>query len=101
MASETAARGPVWTLTSEDLNVNLIVLPAGSEIPVHVNSEVDVFVVGVSGAGHVTIDGEAQTIGAGDALLLPKGSSRSMVAANDGLAYLTCHRRRDGLWPRV
>jgi quercetin dioxygenase-like cupin family protein len=101
LALQTDARGPVWTVQSDDLNVNLIVLPAGEAIAEHVNSEVDVLVLPVSGSGNVTIEGEEHKLKVGDAIVISRGSRRGISSHSDPFAYLTCHRRRQGLWPKA
>jgi quercetin dioxygenase-like cupin family protein len=101
MAREAVARGPVWTHESADLDVNLLVFPAGEGVAAHVNAEVDVLLVGVAGEGVVEIDGEASPLRAGQAIVIPKGARRSTVSVSESFAYLTCHRRRGALWPRV
>ncbi len=99
VARMAAAPGATWTQQSEDLNVNLLVFPAGEGVPEHLNTEVDVLLVGIAGAGVVTIDGKRQTLRAGQALVIPKGARRGTLSMSDSFAYLTCHRRRGGLWP--
>ncbi len=95
-----AASGrPVWGHQGEDLNVNLLVLVRGEGVAVHVNREVDVLVVGVTGEGVVEVDGTPHAVAVGTALVVPKGSVRAIRAAGDRFAYLTCHRRRAGLRP--
>jgi quercetin dioxygenase-like cupin family protein len=97
-----AATGPgaAWTHQSEDLNVNLLVFASGEGVAEHVNTEVDVLLVGIAGAGAVTIDGTCQVLSAGHAIVIPKGANRGIQSMSDSFAYLTCHRRRGGLWPR-
>jgi quercetin dioxygenase-like cupin family protein len=101
LALRQDARGPVWTVQSDDLNVNLIVLPGGEHIAEHVNTEVDVLIVAVSGTAHVSIGDERQKLQSGEAMVISRGSRRSISASSDPFAYLTCHRRRQGLWPKV
>jgi mannose-6-phosphate isomerase-like protein (cupin superfamily) len=93
-------RQPAWAYAGEDLNANLLVFDAGDGVPEHVNLEVDVLVVGIAGAGTVTVDDEIFTLAAGRALAIPKGARRGTQATSARFAYLTCHRRRGGLWPR-
>ena len=95
----TAGPGPVWTHTSADLNVNLISFDGGAGVPAHVNSEVDVLIVCVAGAGVVEVDGVSRPLSAGQLLVIPKGVSRAPRSAGGPFAYLTCHRRRGGLMP--
>jgi quercetin dioxygenase-like cupin family protein len=91
--------GPAWTKTSADLNVNLISFAAGQGVPAHVNAEVDVLLVAVRGEGLLEVDGVSRPFRAGDLCLVPKGATRAVRCEVGSLAYLTCHRRRGGLWP--
>jgi quercetin dioxygenase-like cupin family protein len=94
-----SAQGAAWTHQSEDLNVNLLVFAVGEGVADHVNDEADVLLVGVTGAGAVTIDGAQQILSAGHAIVIPKGTNRGIQSVSDPFAYLSCHRRRAGLWP--
>lgn len=99
-AARAASARIAWSMQSDDLNVNLVVLRGGEEVAAHVNTEVDVLMIGVSGGGEVTVEDRAHRLAAGQTMLVPKGTRRAMRAAADGFAYLTCHRRRGGLMPR-
>ena len=94
---EREGRGPVWGTESDDLNATLLAWPAGDTNPEHVNAERDVLLVVVSGGGSLDVDGEAHELGAGDAVVVPKGSSRRLAAGPEGIRYLSVHRRRGGL----
>lgn len=100
LAQEQTERQPVWVHTSEDLNVNLLVFDAPGGVTEHTNDEVDVLLVGISGQGNVVVDGTTRTLSAGAAIVIPKGARRAVEAVEGRFAYLTCHRRRAGLWPR-
>ncbi|HJG52119.1 MAG TPA: cupin domain-containing protein [Brachybacterium faecium] len=92
-------RGPVWSIAEPDreLDSNLIRLPAGDSIPAHVGAEVDTLIHVVRGDGAlVTQDGE-EPLRAGDVALLPRRTVRGFRAGEDGLEYLTVHRRRQSL----
>ncbi len=90
--------GALWTLEgSEDLNANLIGFPAGEGVGEHVNGEVDVLVVGVSGVGCVSVDGRGHPLRAGVVAFVPKGVRRSTRSDSADFAYLTVHRRRTPL----
>jgi quercetin dioxygenase-like cupin family protein len=80
--------------------VNLLVFASGEGVAEHVNSEVDVLVVGIAGAGAVKIDGVRQIMRTDQALVIPKGTKRSIQSMSDPFAYLSCHRRRGGFRPR-
>ena len=99
IATSGVAMQPAWSHQGADLNVNLVVFDAGDGVEEHVNREVDVLLVGVTGEGVVTIDGERHALAAGAALVVPKGARRGIRAVEHRFAYLTCHRRRAGLWP--
>src|SRR3954451_19571500 len=99
LARDSADQGPIWSHAGDDLNANLVRLEAGEGVPGHVNGEVEVLIVGVLGAGIVEVDGRWHDLGAGQALVIPKGTQRAIEAGAGGFAYLTCHRRRPALWP--
>jgi quercetin dioxygenase-like cupin family protein len=98
--AQTSSDRLVWFRESADLDINLVRLEAGDGIGEHVNAEVDVLVLGVSGEGVVTIGDREHAVRAGQLLIVPKDERRSTRAVGGPFAYLTCHRRRAGLWPR-
>ncbi len=90
--------GVVWTLEqSGDINVNLVRFPAGRGVGEHVNEEVDVLFIGVSGSGVVAVDGHEHHLRAGTAAFVPKGARRSTRSSSEDFAYLTIHLRRGPL----
>jgi len=90
--------GVVWKLPHDgDLDGNLVRLAAGRSIDEHVNAEVDVLVVVRAGGGALVVDGDRHELGPATVALVPKGARRSIVAGDAGLAYLSIHRRREGL----
>jgi mannose-6-phosphate isomerase-like protein (cupin superfamily) len=99
LAHAATVPGAVWTHQSEDLDVNLLLFAAGEGVAEHVNDEVDVLLVAIVGEGAVAIDGKRQFLGAGHAIVIPKGARRSTAGTSAQFAYLTCHRRRGGLQP--
>ena len=97
-ALATAARSAVpWSTQSADLSVNLLVFAAGDGVAPHVNSEVDVLLVGVAGEGAVSVDDATIPLQPGGLILIPAGSRRGIQAGSARLAYLSCHRARSGL----
>lgn len=78
----------------EDLNANLVRFGPGRGVGEHINDEVDVLVLGVSGSGAVIVDGEEHALESGRLVFVPRGSRRCIRSASEGLAYLTVHRRR-------
>ncbi|HEX7351867.1 cupin domain-containing protein [Brachybacterium sp.] len=92
-------RGAVWSIaeTDRELDSNLIRLPAGEHIPAHVGAEVDTLVHVVSGHGALLTEEGEEPLRAGDVALLPRRTVRGFRAGEDGLEYLTVHRRRQSL----
>ena len=87
--------GVVWTLEAgEDLNANLVRFDPGRGVGEHINDEVDVLVLGVSGSGIVIVDGEEHALESGRLVFVPRGSRRCIRSASEGFSYLTVHRRR-------
>jgi mannose-6-phosphate isomerase-like protein (cupin superfamily) len=86
--------GPLWGMASTDLNATLLAWPPGHEVAEHVNEELDVLLIVLSGHGMVTVDGEAHALAATSALLVPRGTRRRIHAGGEGLRYLSVHRRR-------
>ena len=91
------SRGPVWGAESEDLNATILAWPAGEGPEEHVNVERDVVYAVFAGSLTLTVDGEPQELGAGEASIVAKGARRALVAGPDGVRYLTAHLRRGGL----
>ena len=89
--------GPLWGMASADLNATLLAWEPGHELAEHVNDELDVLVVVLDGSGGVTVDGTRHELETGTALLVPKGARRAIVAGDEGMRYLTVHRRREPL----
>jgi quercetin dioxygenase-like cupin family protein len=94
-ATAGARAGVIWTLdASSELNVNLVRFGTGEGVGEHLNDEVEVIVVGVSGSGIVTVDREEHALSAGMLVFIPKGARRSTVSTSEDFAYLTAHLRR-------
>ena len=88
----------IWTLdTRSELNANLVRVGTGHGVEEHVNDEVEVIILGVSGSGIVTVDREDHALSAGILVFIPKGARRSTVSTSEDFAYLTVHRRRGPL----
>ena len=75
---QAAADGPIWSVNSEQLNVNLLRLPTGDGIAAHVNSEVDVVLVIFEGTGDLMVDGVAYPLWPGRTVVVPRGVMRAM-----------------------
>ena len=97
-ASTAGQKGVVWTLDgSVDLNANLVRFGVGGGVGEHVNDEVDVIWVGVSGSGRVEVDGEEYPLANGTMVFVPRGAKRSVRSMSEDFAYLSVHRRRGPL----
>lgn len=93
---------PLWTEQSADLHINLPSFEAGTGVAEHVNTELDVLLVGVAGEGVVAIDAVAHTLRPGYAVLIPTGTQRAIQnRGNVPFSYLSCHCRRALLWPQT
>ncbi|MAT06579.1 MAG: hypothetical protein CL424_16185 [Acidimicrobiaceae bacterium] len=90
--------GALWSLPNYgDLDANVVQLDADQAIGEHINHDVDVFIVVWDGTGEVAIDDRPLPVRPGVALLVPKGTSRTIRADADGMTHLTVHRRRGHL----
>ncbi len=92
------ADGAVWSLPHDgDLDANLVKLSPGAGMAAHRNTEVDVLVVVISGAGTLTVDGHTVEVDRHHLVRIPQGTLRSVEAGPGGLVYLSVHRARPGL----
>lgn len=98
-AEQQQRAGAIASLVGADLNVNLVRLLPDESLEAHINTEVDVLLVGIAGAGTVELDGGDEPLDAGNAIYVPKNTRRAIRAGSHGVTYLTCHRRRGGLMP--
>ena len=97
-ASACGRAGVVWTLeASSELNANLVRFGTGDGVGEHVNDEVDVLILGISGTGFVEVDGREHPVSTGTMIFVPKGAMRSTRSTSGDFAYLTVHRRRGPL----
>ena len=89
--------GPLWGMASSDLNATLLVWPPGHEVAEHTNTELDVLLIVLEGGGVAWIDEQNHPLSPGNALLIPKGSSRVIRAGAAGVRYVSVHSRRGPL----
>jgi quercetin dioxygenase-like cupin family protein len=96
------ASGAIWSLgRGGDLDANVVVLHVGDSVDAHVNNEVDVLLVGVTGAGTVIVDGASHPVRAGVLVHIPKHATRAIAAVgNAPFVYVTVHHARPGLGVR-
>ena len=100
-ARGTTQSGPIWSHESSDLDMTLLSWATQEQIVAHVNTEVDVLLIGVAGIGEVTVNGTAYQLSPGQILLIPKHAERSLRCTGERWNYLSVHQRRRGLWPAV
>ncbi len=93
--------GPQWSYESTDLDLTLLTWQAHQQIAAHVNDEVDVVVIVVAGTGEVIVNAQVYPLTTGQALLIPRGTTRSIRCTGERFSYLSVHRRRTYLWPTV
>ncbi|MGB9738118.1 cupin domain-containing protein [Chloroflexus sp.] len=92
--------GAIWSVNSEQMNVNLMRLRTGATIPEHVNAELDVLLAVYEGEGELIVNGEAIALGPGVAVVVPRNAQRMLRCLRGPLVFLTAHRQRGGLMPR-
>ncbi|MCX5308803.1 zinc ribbon domain-containing protein [Streptomyces sp. NBC_00160] len=91
--------GALWRLEGAErqLDVNLVRHLPGTGGAAYTEDEVDVMLVVVAGGGTLTLDGTVSQLAPGFLGLLPRGTSRALLAGPEGLIVLTAHRRRRGM----
>lgn len=91
--------GVLWKLaeSGRQLDANVIRLPADEHIGTHAEPDLDVLVLVVTGDGVMDTPEGVLPLVEGALLWLPHGSTRSITAGSQGLAYVTVHRRRPGM----
>jgi quercetin dioxygenase-like cupin family protein len=95
--------GVVWRLAEagRQLDANVVNLSAGQVIGSHTEPDLDVLLVIVAGSGTMSTVSGPLLLLPGELVWLPHGSTRSLAAGADGLAYLTVHQRRPGMQIRT
>jgi uncharacterized protein (DUF2249 family)/quercetin dioxygenase-like cupin family protein len=92
--------GALWKLDvrDRDLDSNVVAIPPGGVIEAHQGPDLDVLVHVLAGSGALTteVDGTV-ALRPGVLLWLPRRSRRAFRAGDEGLRYLTVHRRRQAL----
>ncbi|TWD18843.1 cupin domain [Streptomyces sp. T12] len=102
-AVDDAAAGALWRLaeSGRQLDANVVRLPPGHRVDTHREPDLDVMLLVLSGHGTLTAPDGEHPLPAGTLIWLPHGSTRSLAAGDDGLTYLTVHRRRPGMTIRT
>lgn len=91
--------GALWKLAEQgrQLDANVVHLPAHQGVETHTEPDLDVLLFVVAGHGTVGTPGRSEPLTDGALFWLPRGSTRSITAGDEGLSYLTVHRRRPGM----
>jgi mannose-6-phosphate isomerase-like protein (cupin superfamily) len=99
LGSLERGEGALWGTETEDLDATLVSWSEGKGVDVHTNDEVDVVMVVLEGSGTVARGEESLAVQAGQIVVIPKGTPRSVRAGAGGIAYLNVHKRRRRLMP--
>jgi quercetin dioxygenase-like cupin family protein len=97
LAQVEGTGGVVWSVSPGGFHTNLVVLEPDAAIAAHRNDALDVLVVVLGGEGNAAVDDETFELAPTAALLVRRGTSRSITAGPSGLRYLTVHARRGPL----
>lgn len=91
--------GAVWRIpvADRDLDSNVVHLAPGKSIGEHAGADLGVLIHVVAGSGVLGTEVGEVLLEAGQIVWLPPRSRRSFTGGDDGLTYLTVHRRREGL----
>ncbi|GAB3175960.1 cupin domain-containing protein [Streptomyces incanus] len=98
-ALEDAPAGALWRLaeSGRQLDANVVRIPPGRQVDTHREPDLDVLLLVLSGEGSLTAPDGTRPLRAGALTWLPHGSTRALAAGEQGLTYLTVHRRRPGM----
>ncbi|MDE1819532.1 MAG: hypothetical protein KGJ23_06545 [Euryarchaeota archaeon] len=91
--ADSPDEGVCWSEKTADLNVNLVAWSPSHGVDPHVNEACDVLLVGLHGRGRVEIDANPHPVLTGSVILIPRGSTRAIIAETRML-YLTSHVRQ-------
>ena len=95
--------GALWSLaeSGRQLDANLVCLPADASVALHIEPDLDVLLLVMTGNGRLSTESGDQELTPGTLLWLPRGSSRGLAAGPEGMAYLTTHQARPGMRIRL
>ncbi|MFE6887025.1 cupin domain-containing protein [Streptomyces sp. NPDC057694] len=98
-AAEAGATGALWRLegAARQLDANVVRLRPGTRGAPHVEPDLDVLLFIAEGSGTLWRAGAEEPLAPGTLLFVPRGEERAVGAGDDGLVYLTAHRRRPGM----
>jgi quercetin dioxygenase-like cupin family protein len=99
LTAEASATGALWRLAEpgRQLDANVVRVAPGAGVGAHTEPDLDVLLLVLAGDGALTTGRDRRSLAAGALVWLPHGAARGLVAGEDGLTYLTVHRRRPGM----
>ncbi|MGW5677789.1 cupin domain-containing protein [Streptomyces sp. NPDC003860] len=91
--------GALWRLAAagRQLDANVVRVRPGTRIDTHVEPDLDVLLCVIGGGGELESAAGRQLLEPGCVAWLPHGTPRAVTAGDEGLVYVTAHRRRPGL----
>ena len=98
-STDPSSGGSIWQLEpgARDLDSNIIALPAGDEIGLHVGPSLDVLILVLEGSGQLQTELEVIELPQGALVWLPRNAHRRFIAGPEGLRYFTVHQRKPTL----
>lgn len=93
--------GAAFGFETEDLDLTIVAWPEHYSVPAHVNKEVDVITVVLSGVGKAIVAGREIDLHLGSVLIVPKGLERSVRSLSVDFRYVNIHKRRRRLMPQI
>ncbi|MFI0238504.1 hypothetical protein [Streptomyces sp. NPDC016845] len=98
-AADPAATGALWRLegAARQLDSNVIRVRPGARGEAYVENDLDVLLVVVEGHGTLRRADAEEELAPGTLVFVPRGERRAVSAGEDGLVYITAHRRRPGM----
>lgn len=89
----------LWRLdaVARQLDADIVRVPAGERMAGHREPDLDVLLCVLAGSGEVETAGQRQPLESGSVVWVPHGVERALRAGDQGLVYLSAHRRRPGL----
>lgn len=95
----SAGAGAMWRLAEpgRQLDANVVRIPPTRCVETHYEPDVDVLLLVTAGGGTLGSPDGPQALSEGSLAWLPRRSTRSLAAGDQGMTYLTVHRRRGGM----
>lgn len=100
-AYEDHGPGAVHGYETDDLDLTVVAWPEFRGVDPHVNRDVDVACIVISGQGEAIVDGRRFALRLGSVVLIPKGAERSIRSKSVDFRYVNVHRRRKRLMPTM